>query len=141
MAAQTKVGVGYNVQVAAADEYKLIVEQAVTNQVLDMGLLTETSVAGPRNLGVETIDVVADRGYFKIEDIKVERAGCVPHVAKPQRGSSVREGLFPQGRVPIRRRADAPRLPGREVADADLLAAGCASSKGPITATRKACRA
>src|ERR1700729_199091 len=46
-------------------------------------------------LGVETIDVVADRGYFKIEDIEAcEKTGCVPHVRKPQRGSSVREGLF-----------------------------------------------
>jgi transposase len=95
MAAHTKVGVGYNVQVAVDAKNKLIVEQAVTNQVLDMGLLTETSEPAREILGVETIDVVADRGYFKIEDIEAcERAGCVPHVAKPQRGSSVREGLF-----------------------------------------------
>ena len=95
MAAHTKVGVGYNVQVAVDAKNKLIVEQAVTNQVLDMGLLTETSEPAREILGVETIDVVADRGYFKIEDIEAcEQAGCVPHVAKPQRGSSVREGLF-----------------------------------------------
>ena len=95
MAAHTKVGVGYNVQVAVDAKNKLIVEQAVTNQVVDMGLLTETSEPARKILGVETIDVVADRGYFKIEDIEAcEQAGCVPHVAKPQRGSSVREGLF-----------------------------------------------
>ena len=95
MAAHTKVGVGYNVQVAVDAKNKLIVEQAVTNQVVDMGLLTETSEPAREILGVETIDVVADRGYFKIEDIEAcEQAGCVPHVAKPQRGSSVREGLF-----------------------------------------------
>jgi hypothetical protein len=95
MAAHTKVGVGYNVQVAVDAKNKLIVEQAVTNQVVDMGLLTETSEPAREILGIETIDVVADRGYFKIEDIEAcERAGCVPHVAKPQRGSSVREGLF-----------------------------------------------
>jgi transposase len=95
MAAHTKVGVGYNVQVAVDAKNKLIVEQAVTNQVVDMGLLTETSESAREILGVETIDVVADRGYFKIEDIEAcEQAGCVPHVAKPQRGSSVREGLF-----------------------------------------------
>ena len=33
MAAHTKVGVGYNVQVAVDAKNKLIVEQAVTNQV------------------------------------------------------------------------------------------------------------
>ena len=95
MAAHTKVGVGYNVQVAVDAKNKLIVEQAVTNQVVDMGLLTQTAEPAREVLGVETIDVVADRGYFKIEDIEAcEKTGCVPHVAKPQRGSSVREGLF-----------------------------------------------
>ena len=74
---------------------KLIVEQAVTNQVVDLGLLTQTAEPAREVLGVETIDVVADRGYFKIEDIEAcEKTGCVPHVPKPQRGSSVREGLF-----------------------------------------------
>jgi transposase len=37
MAAHTRVGVGYNVQVAVDTKHKLIVEQQVTNQVLDMG--------------------------------------------------------------------------------------------------------
>jgi hypothetical protein len=43
MAAHTHVAVGYNVQVAVDTKHKLIVEQQVTNQVLDMGLLTETA--------------------------------------------------------------------------------------------------
>ena len=95
MAAHTKVGVGYNIQVAVDAKNKLIVEQAVTNQVVDLGLLTQTAEAAREVLGVETIDVVADRGYFNIEDIEAcEKTGCVPHVPKPQRGSSVREGLF-----------------------------------------------
>ena len=60
-----------------------------------MGLLTETSSRPAKSWGSRRSDVVADRGYFKIEDIEAcEQAGCVPHVAKPQRGSSVREGLF-----------------------------------------------
>ena len=95
MAAHTKVGVGYNAQIAVDAKNKLIVEQAVTNQVVDMGLLTQTAEPARAILGVETIDVVADRGYFKIEDIEAcEKAGCIPHVPRPQRGSSVREGFF-----------------------------------------------
>jgi len=95
MAAHTKVDVGYNVQVAVDAKHKLIVEQAVTNQVVDMGLLTETAEPAREILGVETIDVVADRGYFKTEDVEAcETAGCIPHVLRPQRGSSVREGFF-----------------------------------------------
>ena len=95
MAAHTKVGVGYNIQVAVDAKNKMIVEQAVTNQVVDMGLLTQTAEPARAILDVVTIDVVADRGYFKIEDIEAcEKAGCVPFVPKPQRGSSVREGFF-----------------------------------------------
>ena len=70
MAGHTGVGVGYNVQLAVDAKHKLIVEQAVTNQVVDMGLLTQTAAPARDILGVEQIDVVADRGYFKAEDIE-----------------------------------------------------------------------
>ena len=95
MAAHTRVAVGYNVQIAVDTKHKLIVEQQVTNQVLDMGLLTETAEPAKEILGVETIDAVADKGYFKIEDIEAcEKAGMEPYVPRPQRGPSVRAGLF-----------------------------------------------
>ena len=59
------------------------------------GLLTQTAEAAKEVLGVETIDAVADRGYFKIEDIEAcEKAGIVPYVPRPQRGPSVKAGLF-----------------------------------------------
>src|SRR3954463_1831872 len=59
------------------------------------GLLTETAAPAKEILGVETIDAVADKGYFKIEDIEAcENAGIVAYVPRPQRGPSVRAGLF-----------------------------------------------
>jgi transposase len=95
MAAHTRVAVGYNAQVAVDAKHKLIVEQAVSNQVLDLGLLTQTAAPAKEILGVEQIDVTADRGYFKFEDIEAcEQAGMTPYVPKPQRGSAVREGFF-----------------------------------------------
>src|ERR1700728_853500 len=95
MAAHTHVAVGYNVQVAVDTKHKLIVEQQVTNQVVDMGMLTQTAQPAKEVLGVETIEVVADKGYFKIEDIEAcEKAGMVPYVPRPQRGPSVKAGLF-----------------------------------------------
>ena len=95
MAAQTRVAVGYNVQVAVDVKHKLIVEQQVTNQVVDMGLLTQTAEPAKEVLGVETIDVVADKGYFKIKDIEAcEKAGIKPYVPRPQCGRSVNAGLF-----------------------------------------------
>jgi hypothetical protein len=95
MAAHTHIAVGYNVQVAVDTNHKLIVEQQVTNQVVDLGLLTQTAEPAKEVLGVETIEVVADKGYFKIEDIEAcEKAGIIPYVPRPQRGPSVKAGLF-----------------------------------------------
>jgi hypothetical protein len=95
MAAHTRVAVGYNAQIAVDVKHKLIVEQQVTNQVVDMGMLTQPAEPAKEALDVETIDVVADKGYFKIEDIEAcEKAGMVPYVPRPQRGPSVKAGLF-----------------------------------------------
>ena len=95
MAAHTHVAVGYNVQIAVDAKHKLIVEQQVTNQVVDMGLLTQMAEPAKVVLGVERIDVVADRGYFKIEDIEAcEKAGIDPYVPRPQRGQSVSASRF-----------------------------------------------
>jgi transposase len=95
MAGHTKVAVGYNVQIAVDAKHKLIVEQEVCNQVLDLGLLAQTAGAAKEALGVERIDAVADRGYFKSEDLEAcEKAGIVAYVPRPQRGPSVRGGFF-----------------------------------------------
>src|SRR3984893_3286575 len=65
MAAHTQVGVGYNIQVAVDAKHKMIVEQTVTNQVVDMGLLKDTAGPAPESPEVSTIDVVADKGYIR----------------------------------------------------------------------------
>ncbi len=95
MARMTKVGVGYNVQLAVDTKHKLIAEQEVCNKVLDLGLLAPTVEAAMDALGVEKIEAVADRGYFKIEDIEAcEAAGITAYVPKPLRGPAVAQGFF-----------------------------------------------
>src|SRR4051794_39745217 len=95
MAGHTKVAVGYNVQIAVDAKHKLIVEQDVSNQVLDLGLLAQMAGAAKEMLEVEQIEAVADRGYFKTEDLEAcEQAGIVTYVPRPQRGPSVRGGFF-----------------------------------------------
>ena len=95
MAPGTKVGVGYNAQIAVDTKHKLIVEQEVHSKVADMGLLAETAQAAKDILEVEKIDAVADGGYFKFEDIEAcEKADIYAYVPKPVRGPAIREGLF-----------------------------------------------
>jgi hypothetical protein len=95
MAAHPKVGVGYNAQVAVDSKYKLIVAQEVTNAGSNLGLLGPTALVAKEALGVETIQAVADKGYYQSEDLKAcEQAGIETYVARPQRGPAVREGHF-----------------------------------------------
>jgi len=115
MAAHTHVAVGYNAQIAVDAKHKLIVEQQVTNQVLDLGLLTQTAEPAKEILGVETIEVVADRGYFKAEDIEAcENAGMVPYVPRPQRGPSVRTGRFRKDEFEYEEASDSYLCPARQ---------------------------
>jgi transposase len=107
------VGVGYNVQIAVDTRHKLIVEQQVHAKVSDLGLLTETASAAREVLGVERIDAVADRGYFKIEDIEAaEAAGVSPLVPKPIRGSAAANGFFTKEAFAYDPAADVYTCPG-----------------------------
>jgi len=113
MHSSSRVGVGYNIQIAVDTKHKLIAEQQVHNNVSDLGLLTETAEAARMNLGVEEIDAVADRGYFKIEDIEAcAAAGIVPYVPKPQRGSAMAKGLFGKDRFRYDTETDTHICPG-----------------------------
>lgn len=113
MAPRTKVGVGYNVQIAVDAKYKLIAEQEVHSDVHDIGFLTCTGAAAKDILGVAEVTVVADRGYFQAEDIEAaENAGLIPVVPKPDRGSAKRDGLFAKEDFVFDPPSDSYRCPG-----------------------------
>ena len=93
----TRVSVGYNAQIAVDTKHNLIAEQQVHNKVSDLGLLAETAAAARENLGVDTIDAVADGGYYKIEDVEdCEANGVTPFVPKPDRSPARVSGRFPK---------------------------------------------
>lgn len=109
----SRAGVGYNAQIAVDTRHRLVAEQQVHTRVGDLGLLTETAAAARETLGVERIDAVADRGYFKIEDIVAcEAAGIVPYVPKPIRGSAVSNGFFTKEAFAYDPATDAYLCPG-----------------------------
>jgi hypothetical protein len=57
---------------------------------------------------------VADKGYFKSEDIAAcEKAGLTPHVPKPQRGAAVANGFFRKDEFRYDAAQDAYVCPGR----------------------------
>lgn len=95
MARMTKVGGGYDIQMAVDAKHKLIAEQQVHSQVLDYGLLAETTAATMKQLDVDAIKVVADKGHFQIEDITdCDTQGIAAYGPKSLRGSAVAAGLI-----------------------------------------------
>jgi len=87
--------VGYNVQTAVDTEHHLIVAHEVTNVGSDRGQLSNMAKQARTAMGVEDLTAVADRGYFKGEEILAcHEAGITTVLPKPQTSGSQSKGLF-----------------------------------------------
>jgi len=87
--------VGYNVQVAVDTTSHLIVAHEVTNVGHDRGQLSKMGEQAQETTGNNALTVVADRGYFKGEDILAcEQGGMMPYVPKPLTSGAKAEGRF-----------------------------------------------
>jgi hypothetical protein len=76
--------VGYNVQTAVEPDNHLIVAHAVTNQFNDHRQLSPMAIAAKDAMGVEALDAVADRGYYKGEEVLAcDEAGIDVYVPRP----------------------------------------------------------
>jgi DDE family transposase len=76
--------VGYNVQVAVETEHHLIVTHEVTNVGNDRAQLARVAKAAKATLQTDTLEAVADRGYFSSEEILAcEQAGITVTMPKP----------------------------------------------------------
>ena len=79
----TKEGLlpAYNIQTAVDDQHHLIVSFETTNANTDQGLLDQMAEQTKEEMGVETIEVLADKGYESRQDIeKCVMHGTVPNV-------------------------------------------------------------
>jgi len=86
--------VGYNVQSAVDARHHLIVAHEVTNVGSDRDQLSDMTERACAAMGSEAIDVVADRGYYKGEEIVAcEKAGNTVYLPKP-----MTSGLYAKGR-------------------------------------------
>jgi len=87
--------VGYNVQTAVDTKHHLIVTHVVTNVGTDRSQLASVAKEAKVTLEAQSLDVVADRGYFSGEEILAcTEAGITVTLPKPMTSNSKAEGRF-----------------------------------------------
>jgi len=87
--------VGYNVQCAVDAQHHMIVAHEVTNDGSDREQLSRMAQEAREATGAEDLTAVADRGYYKGEEIlKCEQVGITPIVAKSTTSNNLAHDLF-----------------------------------------------
>ena len=87
--------VGYNVQVAVDTEHHLIVTHEVTNSGSDRAQLANVAKQAKAVLQAETLEAVADRGYFNSPEILAcHEAGITVTLPKPLTSGAKSDGRF-----------------------------------------------
>ncbi len=87
--------VGYNVQAAVDTKHHLIVAHDVTNVGSDRSQLSPMAKQTKAALAADTLDVVADRGYFNgAEILACDEAGITVTLPKPLTSGSKAKGRF-----------------------------------------------
>ena len=108
--------VGYNVQTAVDTKHHLIIAHEVTNVGNDRAQLSNMAQQAREAGGHDGLTVIADRGYFKGEEILAcERAGMTPLVPKPLTSGAKAEGRFGKQDFVYIPEADAYRCPAGEL--------------------------
>jgi transposase len=87
--------VGYNVQIAVDTQHHLIVAHEVTNVGTDRHQLANIAAQARDEMAVETLDVVADRGYYEGGEIMAcEETGITVTLPKPMTSGAKAAGRF-----------------------------------------------
>jgi transposase len=104
---------GYNVQIAVDDKHKLIVASEVVNDGNDAGQLYEMAKAAKQALAAETLQALADTGYYNGMVLKdCEEDGIVAYVPQAERTGRLKtQGRFSHEDFAYDAEADAYRCP------------------------------
>ena len=87
--------VGYNVQIAVDTKHHLIPSHEVVNEGTDRSQLSPMSKKTKEDLGTDTLDVVADRGYFDSQEILAcAQANITVTLPKPQTSGVKAKGRY-----------------------------------------------
>ena len=107
--------VGYNVQVAVDTEHHLIVTHEVTNSGSDRAQLANMARQAEAELQTDTLDAVADRGYFSSTEILAcHEAGISVTLPKSMTSSAKTDGRFGKQDFVYLPEKDAYRCPAGE---------------------------
>jgi transposase len=107
--------VGYNVQTAVDTEHHLIVAHEVTNVGHDRTQLANMASQAKEALNTDALNVVADRGYFKSEEILAcEEAGITTCLPRPKTSNNQAKGQFSRGAFRYLPEEDAYACPAGE---------------------------
>jgi len=87
--------VGYNVQTAVDTKHHMIVAHEVTNQGTDRRQLANMAKQAKSVLAVESLTAVADRGYYRSEELRdCEESNIETYLPKPQTSGNQAKGQF-----------------------------------------------
>ena len=107
--------VGYNVQVAVDAKHHLIVAHEVTNNGIDRDQLTSMAKLARTEMSVEKLTAVADRGYYKSEEILAcHQAGITVFVPKTVTSGATAHGRFSKDDFIYNAEANEYRCPAGE---------------------------
>jgi hypothetical protein len=111
-----RVEVCYNVQTTVESQNCLIIDYEATNQVKDHGQLSKMSLRAKALLGVDQLEVLADKGYYKTSDFKecVEN-GITPYVSRPENANAKVHDVFSGDRFEYVKDRDVFICPAGEV--------------------------
>jgi transposase len=89
------VDVCYNVQSVVDEKHKLIVVADVTNDVTDQAQLSVMAKEAKAVLGVESLEAVADTGYYDGSEVKAcEQEAISCYIPKANTSANTKLGLF-----------------------------------------------
>ena len=108
---------GYNVQIAVDAAHKLIVAAEAVSDGNDTGQLHAMAQAARDAMGVDTLQAVADVGYYNGETLKAcEEDGIEAFVPEPDRSKRLdKQGRFARDAFAYEAAADAYRCPAGEL--------------------------
>ena len=109
------VDVAYNVQITVDAKHKLVPDFEVITDPNDLGQLDDMALRTKEIFGVDKLEVLADKGYYRTEDLKLcAENGITPYVSKQTYSNGTGEREFYPDRFKYEKEKDVYICPAGE---------------------------